>query len=83
MLIKDQIIRRHYYPLSTIGFRSSILANSADPDATFDQRLHCWVRQKRMSVKEYIFSRKYYLLPLNIQLLAIVYNYIVVQSLSI
>ena len=42
-------------PLSTFGFRSSILANSADPDAAFDQRLHCLLRRKRSSVKENIF----------------------------
>ena len=29
-----------------------------DPDAAFDQRLHWLLRQKRSSVKEYIFSRK-------------------------
>ena len=45
-------------PLSTIGFRSSILASSADPDAAFDQRLHCLLRQKRLSVKEYFFFSK-------------------------
>ena len=39
-------------PLSTIGFRNSILANSADPDAAFDQHLHCLLRQKQSLVKE-------------------------------
>ena len=64
-------------PLSTIGFRSSILANSADPDATFDQRLHCLLRQKRSSVKEYIcFSKILLVAPPYIHLLAIVYHII-------
>ena len=29
-----------------------------DPDAAFDQRLHWLLRQKRSSVKEYIFFLK-------------------------
>ena len=45
-------------PLSTIDFRNIILANSTDPDAAFDQFLNCLLRQKRSSVKEYIFFRK-------------------------
>ena len=44
--IKDQITL----------FRNSILANSTYPDAAFDQRLHCLLRQTRSSVKEYVFS---------------------------
>ena len=43
-----------------------ISVNSADPDAAFDQCLHCFPRQKRSSVKEYIFFSKKNLWPLNI-----------------
>ena len=44
-----------------------------DPDAAFDQRLPWLLRQKRSSVKEYIFSRKCFALQY-IQILAIVYS---------